>query len=270
MKRKTLKAFGRLYDIIKKLRSPKGCAWDREQTPDTMAPNLLEETIECIDAIRQKNDENLKEELGDMYLLVTMIAYMKQQENTFKLKEVLDGISEKLVRRHPHVFADSKAKTSKEIIHQWEEIKRTKEKKKNDSSVLDSVPAGVSAFEHAYYLQKKAAKFGFDWERKEDVYDKVREELEELEETLKKPDKIESEKELGDLFFSLINLSRFLEINPMLALNSSNKKFETRFRYMEKKMREDGLLLAKENLGPMDNYWNEAKVSEGAPVSIEK
>ncbi|TFG62754.1 MAG: nucleoside triphosphate pyrophosphohydrolase [Spirochaetales bacterium] len=270
MKRKIKKAFYKFYSIIKTLRGPRGCNWDKEQTPSTMAPNLLEETFECIDAIRQADDENLKEELGDLFLLITMIGYMKQQEKAFSLADILQGISDKLIRRHPHVFGTSDAKTSKEIIHQWEVIKQTKEKKHKDASVLDSVPSGVSPLEHAFYLQKKAAKFGFDWQKKEHVYSKVLEELKEFETALEQENEEELELEFGDLMFSLINLSRFMSINPMLALNRTNKKFVYRFRHMEKRMKEEGRELKQENLEKMDDFWNEAKNTESHTLKTEK
>jgi len=257
----TKEAFDELYNIIKKLRSPEGCNWDREQTPQSLRSDLIEETYECIEAIDKKDSDHTKEELGDLFLLVTMLAYMHEQENQFSVADSLKGISKKLIRRHPHVFGDSEATSTEEILQQWEEIKTNVEGRKAKDSVLDKVSGGLPPLEKAYKLQKKAAKVGFDWQNLNDIWDKVHEEIDEV----KHAENIsvdELEAEIGDLLFAVVNISRGYKIDPAIALQRTNNKFTRRFHFIEKQMKSDGLELSSENFKMMDSYWDKAKVIE--------
>lgn len=254
-------AFNELYNIISKLRSPEGCNWDREQTPATLRSDLIEETYELIEAIDNKDTEHIKEELGDLFLLVTMIAYMHEQEGFFTVAESLQGISEKLIRRHPHVFGDSEVSSTEEILQQWEEIKINIEGRKAKNSVLDKVSNGLPPLEKAYKLQKKAAKVGFDWQHIDDIWKKVHEEIEEVKhaETVSVE---ELEAEIGDLIFAVVNISRGYNIDPAVALQRTNNKFTKRFHYIEKQMKMEERELSAENFTLMDSFWDKAKLTE--------
>ncbi|MDR0641761.1 MAG: nucleoside triphosphate pyrophosphohydrolase [Treponema sp.] len=262
------KAFAELYDVIVRLRAPDGCPWDREQNPATLRGDLIEETYECVEAIDEKDPAHIREELGDLYLLVTMLAYMHQEEGVFTVEDVLQGIAEKLIRRHPHVFGETRVKDSAEVLENWAKIKVELEGRKPKDSILDGVSRGLPTLDRAYKLQKKAAKAGFDWPEAGGPIAKIREELAEAEaalDTLKRdtpenPKNAEAlEGELGDLLFSAVNLCRYLKVDPSVALQRTNVKFEKRFKYLEKKMKENGIEMARENLAAMDTYWEEAK-----------
>jgi tetrapyrrole methylase family protein/MazG family protein len=281
-------AFTALYDVIVRLRAPDGCPWDREQNPLSLRGDLIEETYECVEAIDEKDPAHVKEELGDLYLLVTMIAYMHQQEGAFTVADVLRGIAEKLIRRHPHVFGEVTVKDSAEVLENWAKIKVEQEGRKPKDSVLDQVSRGLPPLDRAFKLQKKAAKSGFDWPEVKEVIAKIREELGETEEALANSGGAGGdsntanvnvaggdsnaaaacgealEGELGDLLFSAVNLCRFLKIDPSVALQRTNVKFEKRFRHVEKKMKENNREMKQENLAVMDRYWEEAKNEERA------
>ncbi|MDR1858746.1 MAG: nucleoside triphosphate pyrophosphohydrolase [Treponema sp.] len=253
-------AFRQLYDIVVRLRGPGGCPWDREQNPSSLRGCLIEETFECIEAIDSKDSAHVCEELGDIFLAVTMIAYMHEEQGAFSLADVFTTISEKLVRRHPHVFAETVVRDSSEVMDNWAKIKVEQEGRKPKDSILDSVSGGLPPLDRAYKLQKKAAKAGFDWPNIEGVADKIREELAEVLEAAKGGEASEKiEEELGDLLFSAVNLCRYLKAEPSTALRRTNSKFVERFRRVEKKMKETGQEMRQENLGLMDRYWNEAK-----------
>ena len=251
-------SFKSLCDIITRLRSPEGCLWDREQSPMSLRGALVEETYECIEAISEKDPVHIKEELGDLFLLATMLSYMHQQEGTFSIADVLDGISEKLIRRHPHVFSDVQVKDTMEVLDNWARIKAEEKGSKPKQSHLDSVKSGLPPLERAFELQKKAAKAGFDWPDINGVLAKIEEELEEFREAVNKKDQ-EKEEELGDLLFSIINLCRFQNIDPMSALLKTNSKFIRRFHHVETRMKEAGAEMKQENLDQMETYWQEAK-----------
>jgi len=253
-----LDMFQKLYTIVKKLRSPDGCPWDREQSPMSIRGNLLEETLECIDAIEENNDEHIREELGDIYLLATMIGYMYEEKNSFTIAEVLADISEKLIRRHPHVFGNVSVDSSEQVLRNWEHIKQNIENA-DHVSLLDSIPKGLHPLERAYKLQKKAAKYGFDWYSCEGIYEKIETELAECKEASDGENKDALESELGDLLFSVINLCRFMQVDPALALHKTNKKFKKRFTFLENKMETAGKKLSKENFELMDSLWEESK-----------
>jgi tetrapyrrole methylase family protein/MazG family protein len=253
-------AFATLYTIVARLRAPDGCPWDREQTPSSIRNNIVEEAYELVEAITEKDDAHVREESGDLFLLASMVAYMCEQSGAFKVSEALAGISEKLVRRHPHVFGDSVADTPDAVVTQWNDIKESKEGRRKKDSVLDEVPRHLPPLEKAYKLQKKAAKVGFDWITPEDVWGKLEEEIREAREAWRDGTPDELEGELGDMIYSLVNLSRRLGVDPTIALQRTNDKFLQRFRYMEKSMKGKGLPLDSAHFAEMDALWDEAKL----------
>jgi tetrapyrrole methylase family protein/MazG family protein len=259
------KQFTRLYGIVKRLRAPNGCPWDREQSPASLRGDLIEETYECVEAIDEKNPAHIQEELGDIFLLAVMLSYMHEQEGLFSVADALDTVSEKLIRRHPHVFGEVKVKDSAEVLNNWAKIKVEQEGRKPKDSILDEVSQALPPLDRAWKMQKKAAKSGFDWPDIGGVIAKIKEELKEVEEALTVsspvPDSAseEVESELGDLLFSVINLCRYLKVEPSVALQRTNTKFVNRFKYVEKKMKETGEAMTQENLAAMDKFWEEAK-----------
>jgi len=256
-------AFGRLYSIVARLRAPDGCPWDREQTPKSLRGSVVEEAYELVEAIDEGDAAHVAEEAGDLFLLATMIPYIHEEAGDFSVADVLSGISDKLVRRHPHVFGDATAETPDAVLKQWNEIKEKVEGRRKKDSLLDDVSRALPPLERAYKLQKKAAKVGFDWAEAADVWAKAREELKESEEACEASaasgDRDALEEELGDLLFSAVNLARFLKVDPAIALNAANEKFSRRFRHVEKRMAESGESLTAENMKQMDAYWDEAK-----------
>jgi len=251
--------FKRLYDVVVRLRSPGGCPWDLEQTPSSLRGDLIEETYECVEAIDEQDPGHVKEELGDIFLLATMLAYMYEQEGAFSVSDALEGISEKLIRRHPHVFREPGAGlSSTEVVKNWDRIKVEQEGRKPKDSVLDEV-RGLPPLDRAWKLQKKAARAGFDWPDTAGVIDKIREELEEVEAAITESKDAALESELGDLLFSVVNLCRFFNIEPSVALQRTNVKFIERFRHVEKRMKENGFEMTAGNLAVMDQFWEEAK-----------
>ncbi len=264
---KNNEAFENFIDIIKKLRSPEGCPWDREQTPETLRSTFIEETYEAIDAINSGNIAHIREELGDTFLNVAMIAYMYEQSGDFTVAEVLNEVSEKLVRRHPHVFPESEghaivedeAITSGEVLNQWDRIKEQIEGKKSEKGILDEVPMAFPPLLRAYKMQKKASKKGFDWDNSEGSFLKFHEEIDELKEAECTGNKMHMEEEAGDLLFAAVNVIRHMGIDPTIALAKANEKFKKRFTYVETECKAQGIEMKKENLEKMDNLWNKAK-----------
>ncbi|GHT64832.1 hypothetical protein FACS1894110_05300 [Spirochaetia bacterium] len=260
-------AFKGLYDIVVRLRAPDGCPWDREQNPMSLRSDLIEETYECVEAIDQKDPAHIREELGDIFLLVTMLAYMHEQEGFFSVADALTTVSEKLIRRHPHVFGAVKVKDSAEVLDNWAKIKVEQEGRKPKDSILDEVSRGLPPLDRSYKLQKKAAKVGFDWAEVKDVIGKIEEELGEVNEEILHSNTVEAadtakeaiEGELGDLLFSVVNLCRFLRVEPSVALQRTNVKFENRFKHVEKRMKETNQEMKQGNLKAMDKFWEEAK-----------
>jgi tetrapyrrole methylase family protein/MazG family protein len=244
--------------VVVRLRAPDGCPWDLEQSPETLRGDLIEETYECIEAIDEKDPGHIKEELGDIFLLATMISYMHQQSGLFNVADVFTTISEKLIRRHPHVFGEIKVKDSAEVLDNWAKIKVEQEGRKPKDSILDDVSRSLPPLDRAYKLQKKAAKAGFDWTETRDVIAKINEELEEVSAAINSE---ELEGELGDLLFSAVNLCRFLKVEPSVALQRTNIKFVNRFRYVEKKMKAANTDMKAENLEIMERFWQEAKIN---------
>jgi tetrapyrrole methylase family protein/MazG family protein len=256
--------FKALYDTIVRLRAPDGCPWDREQSPATLRGDLIEETYECIEAIDEKDPAHIKEELGDLFLLVTMLSYMHEQAGLFTVAGVLDGVSKKLIRRHPHVFGDVSGqrpavKNSAEVLDNWAKIKVEQEGRTPKDSLLDEVSTALPPLDRAYKLQKKAAKAGFDWPDTNGVIAKLEEELGEVREAIASGQAEMVEEELGDLLFSAVNLCRFLKVEPSVALQRTNAKFVKRFKHIEKRMKETRQDMCAGNLAVMDRFWEEAK-----------
>ena len=251
----------RLRAIMHRLRAPGGCPWDAEQTHESIVPNLIEETYETVDTIQRGDHEHLKEELGDLLLQVVFHSEIAEEAGHFDLNDVARGISEKLVRRHPHVFAESAADTTDAVLEQWDAIKRT-EKGEQEKSYLHGVGKGLPALIRATKLQKKAAKVGFDWPDEAGVLAKIREELQELQAALDEENPIAVEDELGDLMFSVVNLVRFRKIDAEVLMANANRKFERRFGEMERILAIRALALEVATPCQMEQAWDAAKSLE--------
>ncbi len=253
-------SFVGLVEIMARLRGEGGCPWDREQTPETIKPYLIEETYEVLEAIDEQDPEKLKEELGDLVLQVVFHARMAEETGAFAIGDVLAAINDKLVRRHPHVFGDRKAETAQEVLFNWEQIKQTERRReKGQASLLDGVPREMPALLRAHRLQEKASRAGFDWKEAQEVFRKVEEELAELRAAMEGQAADRVEAELGDLLFALVNLSRFLAVNPEEALRKTIARFIARFRYIEEELARRGRSLRQATLEEMDALWAEAK-----------
>lgn len=252
----------RLRAIMHLLRAPGGCPWDREQTHESLIANMLEESYEFVDTIREQNTDHMKEELGDVLLQVVFHAEIAREKGNFDFDDVAREISDKLVRRHPHVFGDFVAEDSDAVLTKWEQIKR-EERKSEEKPYLHGTGAGLPAQLRAVKLQKKAGKVDFDWPDSEAVIAKIREELAEVEEVRSKGEgALRLEEELGDLLFAVANLCRKENINPELALNAANAKFERRFGEIEKRLKNTDTPLGKATLEQMDALWNQIKTEE--------
>lgn len=245
--------FQKLVDVMKRLRTE--CPWDQEQTHDSIKAATLEETHELIEAIDEKDFSEMKGELGDVLLHIVFHSQIASESNHFNIDEVIDGITEKLIRRHPHVFGETKVKDNDEIMYNWEKIKLDEGRK----SVLDGIPKALPQLHRAFRIQEKASKVGFDWDKKEKVWDKVKEEINEFEQISQTNDSQKIEEELGDLLFSIVNYTRFIGINPENSLRTTNEKFIKRFAYIESKLEEMGKRVTDSNLSEMDNLWEESK-----------
>ena len=244
--------FEDLKEIMKELRQK--CPWDRKQTHESLKKYLIEETYEVIDAIDKKDWEALKEELGDLLLQPVFHARLAEEEGKFNIDDVVDHLCKKLIERHPHVFGEERAKSAEEVLQNWE--KRKLEKRK---SVLEGVPKHLPALMRAEKLQKKASKVGFDWKNLEEVKEKVFEEWNEFWSAVQNGNREEIEHEFGDLLFALVNLARFLKIDPEEALQKANERFIKRFSYVEKKVKESGKSWEDFSLEELDRFWKEAK-----------
>jgi len=252
------KQLGRLRAIMHRLRAPGGCPWDAEQTHESLVTNLIEETYEVVDTIQRGDTEHLKEELGDLLLQVVFHSEIAGETGRFTLDDVARGISDKLVRRHPHVFAKSTANTTDAVLRQWDEIKRT-EKGTGEESYLHGVGKGLPGLLRASKLQKKAAKVGFDWPVELGVVAKIREELLELEGAVESKDLAAISEEMGDLLFSVVNLARFRDVDPEVLMAAANHKFENRFGEMERILKAKGLTLEAATPDQMEIAWEAAK-----------
>ncbi len=247
----------KLIDIMTALRGEKGCPWDKEQTRDSLKPFLLEETYEVLEALDENDPEKLKEELGDLLFQIVFHCQIAKEKNEFDISDVIDTISDKMINRHPHVFAKAGYKSKEELHTHWEEEKKREGKKRK--SVLEGVPKALPSLLRAQKLQKKASRVGFDWKKTEDTFEKLEEELREFRHALKKKKQREIEDELGDIFFMLVNISRFVGVNPEDALRKTISKFISRFSYIEMKAAENKRTLSEMTLQEMDALWDEAK-----------
>lgn len=254
--------FPSLVKIMERLRGEGGCEWDRAQTHASLRQYLLEEAHEVVDAISRKDPESLREELGDLLLQILFHAQIAREQGEFDITDVIRSISEKMVRRHPHVFSDASASTPEAVSLQWEQIKETIENR-NHSSLVGGVPRSFPALLRGAKITKKAARAGFDWENRGQVLMKVGEEMEELIEAISKGDPEKMEHELGDTLFALVNLARFLNVNPEVAMASANERFERRFEAMEKIAEESGRSIGKTDLQTLDLFWEKAKKVTG-------
>jgi tetrapyrrole methylase family protein / MazG family protein len=253
--------FGKLLTLIEELRSPEGgCPWDIRQTKEDVGRYLLDETYEVLDAIAKDSPAALREELGDLLFMILFLARIAEEENLFEINGVLEDITAKMIRRHPHVFGDAKVKDAAEVKRNWDQIKRDVEKRgEGEASILARIPRTMPALMRAQKITSEAAKVGFDWDRAESVIAKVEEELGEFREALAKGDPDRVRDEIGDILFSIVNLSRHLNVNSEEALRSTNRKFEERFLYIEQRLRERGKDPATSTLEEMDALWEEAK-----------
>ena len=253
-----LDAFGRFLDVLDELREK--CPWDRKQTNSSLRPNTIEECFELSDALVADDTQNICKELGDVLLHVAFYAKIAQEKQQFDMKDVCDRLCDKLIYRHPHVFGNAVAETAGEVCKNWEQLKMTE--KDGNKTVLSGVPASMPSLIKAYRMQEKAANVGFDWEKKEDVWAKVKEEIAEVEHEMQQGNVADMEKEFGDLLFSLVNASRLYGINPDNALELTNDKFRRRFNYVEACSIEQGRSLQDMSLEEMDALWNKAKQDE--------
>jgi tetrapyrrole methylase family protein / MazG family protein len=248
--------FGRLVEIMQRLRAPEGCPWDQEQTHRSLRPYLIEEMYEVLETLDRDAYGELKKELGDLLLQIVFHAQIASEEGLFDAAEVVAGINEKLIRRHPHVFGESRVEGARGVERQWEKIKLNEDHR---PKLLEGVPQSQPALNRAFRVQEKAAGVGFDWPSVEPVWEKISEELGELKEEIARGDQRAVEEEMGDLLFSMVNLSRKLGVNPEDALRGTVTKFTRRFSYIEEKLAEQGKGLHDSTLEEMDGLWNEAK-----------
>jgi MazG family protein len=270
--------FEKLVAVQARLRAPNGCPWDREQTHQSLRTYLIEEAYEVLEALESGNDAKFAEEMGDLLLQIVFHSQIAREEGRFTVAEVIREIHDKMIRRHPHVFGKTSAKDSAEVLRNWEQIKaeeRRSSGKKGDSnsggetpkvtSLLDGVSHALPATLEGFQLTRKASRIGFDWQDASGVFDKMQEEKEELKKALKEQDQLKMEEELGDLLFAAVNLSRFLKIDPEIALKKANAKFSRRFRAMEKLARKNGREFKNLPREEMEAFWDAAKKSEGKP-----
>ncbi len=254
-KEQKLAAFGRLLDVMDTLREK--CPWDRKQTFESLRPNTIEETFELCDALIKQDTNEICKELGDVLLHVVFYAKIGSEQGDFDIADICNKLCDKLIFRHPHVYGEAQAQSAGEVSLLWEQVKQ--KEKDGNKTVLSGVPQSLPSLIKAYRIQDKARNVGFDWQKREDVWDKVHEEIDELRVELEKDDLEHSTDEFGDLLFSLINASRLYGINPDNALERTNRKFISRFTYVEERAKEQGRDIKDLTLAEMDELWNEAK-----------
>jgi XTP/dITP diphosphohydrolase/tetrapyrrole methylase family protein/MazG family protein/ATP diphosphatase len=258
-------SFQELAEVMRKLRSPGGCPWDREQTFETLRTYIIEESYELVEAITNENISEILEECGDLLLQPVFVSAIAEEKGLFSLADVIDTLREKLVRRHPHVFGDVSVRNSDDVLKNWENIKtdekKNDRKKYKDGSVLSGVPGSLPALVKAYRMQEKAANVGFDWPKgnMDPLFGKVEEEIGELKEALYNESPVAREEELGDLFFAMVNLARHLEIDPEVSLHKVCSKFEKRFRSVEGQVGASGKKWSEFTLEELDSFWDSAK-----------
>ena len=253
--------FIQLIEIVKTLRSPDGCPWDREQDLLSIKNHFLEEAFELVDALDNVDIPNIREELGDVLFHVVFHSVMAEEEGKFTLDDVIEEVNEKLIRRHPHVFGDLGKIGTDEVVVNWDKIKK-QEKKDKRKSVLDDIPGSFPSIQRSQKMQERVRKVGFDWPNMEECMEKVNEEIGEFKEAVDIGNKKDIEHELGDVFFALINLSRFLKVDPDEALRKANNRFHNRFTYIEQSLNERGLSSDDATLEQMEELWKEAKKME--------
>ncbi len=254
--------FDQLVQVVATLRGENGCPWDKAQTHETLKADLIEETYEVIEAIDAKSSDKLQEELGDLLQQVMLHAQIAKDRGDFSINEVLRSITDKLIRRHPHVFGDVKAKDVERVLQNWEAIKRSEAGYEDRKSVLDGVPEALPSLLRAQKIQNRAARVGFDWNTADDVLPKLEEEIEEIQASVKQGDAADIEMEIGDLLFSVVNLCRFLDLQAEEALRQAVRKFTNRFQRMEETLEQRGKTFKDYNLAGLDLIWEEAKQKE--------
>lgn len=248
-----------LVEVIRKLRSPGGCPWDIEQTHHSIRQNLIEETYEVIEAIDKEDTELLKEELGDVLLQVVFHSIIEEEQGSFNIDDVADGVCKKMIIRHPHVFADVKADTTEQVLKNWDAIKMKTKSQNTQSEVLDGISRSLPALMRSQKIQQKAAKVGFDWDNVNGAADKLTEEIEELKEAIQEGNSDHIEEELGDVLFSAVNVSRFVKVDAEKALYNACEKFISRFSKMEKLANEENIKINETSLEALDELWEKAK-----------
>ena len=254
--------FDKLVQVVATLRSENGCPWDKAQTHETLKPDLIEEAHEVIEAIDAKDSRKLPEELGDLLMQVMLHAQIAKDAGAFSINEVIQSITDKLVRRHPHVFGDINVRNTDEVLKNWEEIKRREAGYEDRHSVLDGIPHHLPSLMRAQTIQRKAARVGFDWDSVSDVLPKLEEEIQELKSSVAAADEEAIEIEIGDLLFSIVNLCRFLDVEAEEALRKSNRKFVHRFQHVEAEIERRGQTFKDYDLAGLDAIWEEAKAKE--------
>ena len=257
-------SFDRLVDVVAMLRSKNGCPWDLAQTHESLKADLIEEAYELIEAIDAKVQKKICDELGDLLMQVMLHSQIATDRNEFGVDEVIENLTEKLVRRHPHVFGSVVATDENEVLENWEEIKRGEDGNKDRKSSLDGIPHSLPSLQKAEKIQKKASRAGFDWDTTEDVLPKLQEEIDEIEESIRNDDITEIEMEIGDLLFSVVNLCRFLNVQPEEALRKSTRKFVDRFQRMETKLERTSKTFKDYDLSGLDQIWEQVKQQEKA------
>jgi tetrapyrrole methylase family protein / MazG family protein len=255
----TLNSLSKLIKITDTLMGEDGCPWDKLQTRESLKPYLVEETYEVLEALDENDPEKIKDELGDLLYQILFHSKISSMKSEFDFRDVIDNLSEKMIRRHPHIFKKENLSTPDQVIEQWEEIKKKEKNKTNQKSVLDSIPINLPSLIRAQKIQKKAAKEGFDWEKINDVFDKLDEEILEFKEAVLAKKNIDIQSEIGDIIFVITNIAKFYKIDAEEALRSTNSKFVKRFHYIEKKIEEKGGTLKDSSLEEMEYYWQEAK-----------
>jgi MazG family protein len=266
--------FEKLVEIMATLRGPNGCPWDKQQDRNTLKPMLVEETYEVLEAIDNNDPDGLSEELGDLLLHIVFQAQLGKEDGSLDIDKVIDGICDKLVRRHPHVFGNDTASSPEEVIKNWEAIKaqektsKLKDRTPEQRSLLEGIPSKLPAIHEAHQISSRAARVGFEWPDIEGVFDKLAEETHELREAMSGPENSRQarlEDEIGDILFVIVNLARFLKIDSESALKRANRKFKTRFQYMESELTKAGKTLDETSLDEMESLWQKAKSQTTEP-----
>jgi len=255
----TLNSLSKLIKITETLMGEDGCPWDKVQTRESLKPYLVEETYEVLDALDANDPEKIKDELGDLLYQILFHSKISSLKGEFDFRDVIDNLSEKMVRRHPHVFKEGELNTPDQVVKQWEEIKRNEKNQANQKSILDNIPKNLPSLLRAQKLQKKTAKEGFDWDQINDVFDKLDEEIAEFKEAVLKKKSADIQNEIGDIIFVITNIAKCYKIDAEEALRSTNNKFIKRFQYIEQKIEAKGKTLKDSPLEEMERYWQEAK-----------